>query len=281
MPVLATTLLVFPLGAASSRSACAAVLRPEPLCLPACYRGHLVEQPFLRSVRRSVLGFRMAGIMLAVLAKPLFFFAGRRFFALSFCAAVLRPASLCLLTCFVFSFERSQCWCLPCCSCVSAREWLYSCLFVKLLCFRCVPPLGATSSCSACAVVPLPAPSFLSTFYVSSGTDVPTSQHSCRAPCLCALFVRRPSRMRHCLSHRPGFLALWFCCRPSPCCLHFRLLLRLLRFLASLFSSVLPLLPRPVFFPLSALRVAVVSFPCLLFPALICLLPLLRLGCIN
>ena len=30
-------LLVFPLGAASSRSACAAVLRPEPFCLLACY----------------------------------------------------------------------------------------------------------------------------------------------------------------------------------------------------------------------------------------------------
>ena len=89
MPVLATTLLVFPLGAASSRSACAAVLRPEPLCLAACYRGHLVEQPFLKSVRRSVLGFRMAGIMLAVLAKPLFFFC----WAPLLCALFLRGGS--------------------------------------------------------------------------------------------------------------------------------------------------------------------------------------------
>ena len=62
----------------------------------------------------------MAGIMLAVLAKPLFFFAGRHFFALSFCAAVLRPASFCLLACFVLSLERSQC-------CLLALPLVYFC----------------------------------------------------------------------------------------------------------------------------------------------------------
>ena len=37
-----------------------------------------------------------------------FVFAARSFFALSFCAAFLRPASVCLLVCFVFSLGRSQ-----------------------------------------------------------------------------------------------------------------------------------------------------------------------------
>ena len=47
---------------------------------------------------------------LLCLQSPCFccFFAAHRFFALSFCAAVLRPASLCLLVCLVFSPERSQ-----------------------------------------------------------------------------------------------------------------------------------------------------------------------------
>ena len=62
----------------------------------------------------------MAGIMLAVLAKPLFFVAGPRFFALSLCAAVLRPASLCLMACFVYSLERSQC-------CLLALPLVYFC----------------------------------------------------------------------------------------------------------------------------------------------------------
>ena len=153
MPVLATTLLVFPLGAASSRSACAGVLRPEPLCLPACYRGHLVEPSFLRSVRRSVLGFRMAGIMLAVLAKPFFFFC----WAPLLCALFLRggssPCVLVFWRALCFRLSGLSAACLPCCSCVSAREWLSSCLFEKLLAFS----LGAASSRSACAAVLRPA----------------------------------------------------------------------------------------------------------------------------
>ena len=65
---------------------------------------------------------RVAWSMFAVLARPLFFscFAGRRFFALSFCTSVLRPASLYLLVCFVFSLERSQ-------RCLLALPLVYFC----------------------------------------------------------------------------------------------------------------------------------------------------------
>ena len=82
------------------------------------------------------------------------FLPGRRFFALSFYAAVLRPASLCLLVSLVFSPERSQ-------RCLLTLPLMYlsqgvACimyLFAKLLVF----PLGAASSRSACAAALRPA----------------------------------------------------------------------------------------------------------------------------
>ena len=98
--------------------------------------------------------------------------------------------------------------------------------------------------------------------------------------------MARSSRMRRCFSRRPGFFAFRVCCCPSPCYLHLRLLPHILLFLASLIPSVLPLLPHPVVLPPLCSAgwvdlVAVFSLPCLVFPALICFLPLLRLGCIN
>ena len=86
-----------------------------------------------------------------VLAKPmcmcvcvfLFFFssvfAGRRFFARCLCAAVIRPASSCLLVCLVFSLERSHRCLLALPPMYFFREWLESCLLcprsLVLFCF--------------------------------------------------------------------------------------------------------------------------------------------------
>ena len=130
--------------------------------------------------------------MLALPTKPCFFvLIGRHFFMLSFCAAVLRPASVCLLVCLVFSLERSQ-------RCLLTFPLVYlsqgvACimyLFAKLLVF----PLGAASSRSACAAALRPAIFCflvcLSVFLLSSlgllaVSSLVSSKEQWPEPCLC------------------------------------------------------------------------------------------------
>ena len=194
MLVLAT-LLVLPLGAASLRSA-----RRFFALSPSVCRRAIVLQVFLLSRLFEVCSaFRPCfpprewhQLCLLCLRSPfVLFFAGRRFFALSFCAAVLRPASLCLLVSLVFSPARSQ-------RCLLTLPFMYlsqgvACimyLFAKLLVF----PLGAASSRSACAAVLRPAifcfPVCLSVFLLSSlgllaVSSLVSSKEQWPEPCLC------------------------------------------------------------------------------------------------
>ena len=141
-------LLVFLLGAASSRSACAAVLRPATFCLLVCFAVLLFEQPYcgLLAISSPDSSHAVAWIMF-VLVRLLAFSPGAassRFAR----AAVLRPAPFCLLVSFALISSRRLFLCDGCGRpfwgyspfCVTFHIlWLGSCFCLVCLVF----PLGA------------------------------------------------------------------------------------------------------------------------------------------
>ena len=94
---------------------CAATASCRSLrCVWCVLYGFLLQPSFCAAARRYIGSCPESGLNHACVWEANFFscFSGRRFFVLSFYAVVLRPASLCLLACFVFLLERCQC-CLP------------------------------------------------------------------------------------------------------------------------------------------------------------------------
>ena len=133
-------LLVFLLGAASSRSACAAVLRPATFCLLVCFAVLLFEQPYcgLLAISSPDSSHAVAWIMF-VLVRLLAFSPGAassRFAR----AAVLRPAPFCLLVSFALISSRRL-----------FLQWVWA-AFLGLLALMCVFPHRGLDHASAWSV---------------------------------------------------------------------------------------------------------------------------------